>query len=60
MTQFKPGDTVRLKSGGPLMTVTVVEGSRTWVTWFDKDQKLQSGIFDAASLEADDDTVHIA
>jgi len=33
--RFKPGDIVALKSGGPLMTVTRVEGGRTWCEWFD-------------------------
>lgn len=39
MSQFKIGDTVRLKSGGPIMTVTAVGdrlGTPTiWVSWFD-------------------------
>jgi uncharacterized protein YodC (DUF2158 family) len=40
MEQFKAGDVVRLKSGGPSMTVTQVgEGHLTreplvWCTWF--------------------------
>jgi uncharacterized protein YodC (DUF2158 family) len=31
---FKPGDIVRLKSGGPLMTVTTIVGWDTNCTWF--------------------------
>lgn len=31
--QFKPGDVVRLKSGGPDMTVEKVDGDRVSVVW---------------------------
>lgn len=36
-TDFKPGDVVRLRSGGPAMTVTVIFRSRTVFAcrWFD-------------------------
>ena len=41
MTEFKKGDTVRLKSGGPPMTVTQSGKSMygqelVWVVWFDE------------------------
>lgn len=45
MNEFKIGDTVRLKSGGPLMTVTDLDNSigylLVYCTWFDEkgDQK---------------------
>jgi uncharacterized protein YodC (DUF2158 family) len=55
---FKVGDTVRLKSGGPLMTVTGVgtvesRGQMVWTSWF-VNTKEDKGHFPAASLEADD------
>jgi uncharacterized protein YodC (DUF2158 family) len=34
--QFKPGDVVALKSGGPKMTVTPKrDGTRVWCDWFE-------------------------
>ena len=46
--QFKPGDVVRLKSGGPKMTVEqVAEAAMTgkmavWTVWFEGTKKLSS------------------
>lgn len=40
--EFTPGDTVQLKSGGPIMTVEQVgeywsiEGTAVWCVWFEK------------------------
>ena len=40
--EFAPGDTVQLKSGGPIMTVEQVgeywsiEGTAVWCVWFEK------------------------
>jgi uncharacterized protein YodC (DUF2158 family) len=49
------GDTVKLKSGGPLMTVTYVEsdeyGTTINVSWFDGKDQPQSGSYPAAALE---------
>lgn len=55
MAQFKPGDTVRLKSGGPLMTVhTVQTDGDIWCEWFDKSEKPQGKSFPPHSLVEDD------
>ena len=60
MADFKIGDTVRLKSGGPLMTVTNVErndsgGQKVWTAWFDKAQKECTAYYEnGAVLVADD------
>ena len=42
---MNPGDVVRLKSGGPPMTVVVVDGSYATCTWFDEANKLQKEDF---------------
>jgi uncharacterized protein YodC (DUF2158 family) len=58
--QFKAGDTVRLKSGGPLMTVNRVEPEgRTMCEWFDDKGTPQFRTFPSTSL-AEDDGVGIA
>jgi uncharacterized protein YodC (DUF2158 family) len=53
MSEFKPGDVVRLKSGGPAMTVDEIEKKGTAVSvfcfWFDGAQ-LEDGEFAPASL----------
>jgi uncharacterized protein YodC (DUF2158 family) len=33
-TEFAAGDVVKLKSGGPKMTVTNKDNEKVWVTWF--------------------------
>jgi uncharacterized protein YodC (DUF2158 family) len=49
--EFKEGDVVRLKSGGPIMTVEKIgEGpytkeSRVWCQWFDDKKQLQEKDF---------------
>jgi uncharacterized protein YodC (DUF2158 family) len=49
---FKPGDLVRLKSGGPKMTVQKDAGSNQWeCSWFDRNGKLQKGSFVFEALE---------
>lgn len=46
---FNVGDVVQLKSGGPVMTVSEVDGTNIWCIWFDKtDQK--GGSFHPATL----------
>ena len=62
MAQFQKGDVVRLKSGGPRMTVLELgdfsprgpsEGVKC--VWFDRKRR-EEDVFDAAVLEKDDDT----
>jgi uncharacterized protein YodC (DUF2158 family) len=48
---FQTGDVVRLKSGGPNMTVNTVKGDEIWCQWFDKDQKPQQTYFKPNTLE---------
>jgi len=52
MAAFKVGDTVRLKSGGPLMTVR--NTGEIECTWFLKDQ-LKKGTFPADVLKKGED-----
>jgi len=51
---FKPGDVVRLKSGGPVMTITDVgkdSGVPTaWCTWF-TGNKQEKRYFPLAAIE---------
>lgn len=54
MTDFKPGDTVRVKSGGPIMTISQVAedslGEMTaWCSWFDG-QRAERGTFPVTVL----------
>lgn len=46
---FKPGDTVELKSGSPLMTVTEVSGALISCTWF-RGKENNHGVFPAVTL----------
>jgi uncharacterized protein YodC (DUF2158 family) len=59
MAQFQQGDVVRLKSGGPWMTITALGGASGWTMspahaascrWFDG-RKPQETVFDVALLE---------
>jgi uncharacterized protein YodC (DUF2158 family) len=52
---MKKGDRVRLKSGGPLMTVSIVTGSfpherETNCEWFDASGNIHSDWFDPTLL----------
>ena len=42
---MNPGDVVQLKSGGPSMTVTAVEGSYASCTWFNEKSQIATGDF---------------
>lgn len=52
MLSFKAGDVVRLKSGGPKMTITAIDGNggmqKAICAWFDGPRKIE----DAFALEA--------
>jgi uncharacterized protein YodC (DUF2158 family) len=56
--EFKPGATVRLKSGGPLMTLATKNTTNGhWnVEWFDNNQP-KHGAYLETSLELDDGKV---
>jgi uncharacterized protein YodC (DUF2158 family) len=54
VTKWKVGDTVRLKSGGPVMTVTNVakdEQDLVWVSWFDSAGNPFEGSYPEEALE---------
>lgn len=50
---FKTGDVVRLKSGGPTMTVSEIESTTGAVlcTWFDSTEKRSDSYFPASALK---------
>jgi uncharacterized protein YodC (DUF2158 family) len=63
MAEMKKGLKVRLKSGGPTMTVTDVGSTsyaddavpdRVWTQWFDDKHKLQSGDFPFEAVDVID------
>jgi uncharacterized protein YodC (DUF2158 family) len=47
---IQSGDLVRVRSGGPLMTVTGVQGDQVNCSWADWNGRLQSESFPVASL----------
>jgi uncharacterized protein YodC (DUF2158 family) len=52
MENFKSGDTVQLKSGGPTMTIhTVNSDGSMFCQWFDKGDVLKQGEFQPAQLK---------
>ncbi|HEY6350346.1 MAG TPA: DUF2158 domain-containing protein [Candidatus Angelobacter sp.] len=51
MTQWKVGDIVKLKSGGPAMTVSELADSQVWCMWFEGTEQKQA-IFPVDALES--------
>jgi uncharacterized protein YodC (DUF2158 family) len=52
--KWKPGDQVRLKLGGPKMTVKGPSGEEVVCQWFVNEAYLQEGTFNPNTLEAPD------
>jgi uncharacterized protein YodC (DUF2158 family) len=53
--EIKPGDVVRLKSGGPTMTVTsagldMTDVPTVWCAWFDQKGAHQEGAYPAIAV----------
>jgi len=48
---FNDGDLVKLKSGGPVMTVEATDGTDIYCMWF-IDHKVEKGVFREPTLEA--------
>ena len=53
--QFKPGDVIKLKSGGPRMTVTQVGNNflgsqKVWCDWLEESKKM-TGSFDPTTVK---------
>ena len=52
MAEVKCGDVVKMKSGGPKMTVSNFCKNEGWLCqWFNEDRDLQYGSFQADQLE---------
>jgi uncharacterized protein YodC (DUF2158 family) len=47
---LRPGDLVRIRSGGPLMTVQAVQGDQVETGWATEDGQMASGTFNVAYL----------
>lgn len=52
--QFKPGDVVSLRSGGPRMTIATVDAQGAFCEWFSDDQQPQSKSFALTSLKLEE------
>ena len=55
MENFKKGDVVRFKSGGPRMTILAINGSEITCQWFDDKKIVQSQEFEPEQLMKEDD-----
>ena len=51
---FKVGDTVKVKSGGPLMTISAVADDGAETVWFNTADGCESRRFPLATLRHDD------
>jgi len=57
VTEIKIGDTVRLKSGGPIMTVTDIgdpysdSKDHAWCTWFPSEVQSRTEVFKIETIE---------
>ena len=59
--QWKKGDVVRLKTGGPRMTVDeLLTIGKVSCVWFDADQKIQRESFNPESLADGSRSAHAA
>jgi uncharacterized protein YodC (DUF2158 family) len=56
MSDFRRGDTVVLKSGGPTMTVSAVEGGKVICIRFD-DEKSVEELFEPTALVFEEETI---
>ncbi|EME9804124.1 DUF2158 domain-containing protein [Vibrio alginolyticus] len=48
---FSIGDCVQLKSGGPVMTISDIDGTTVRCQWFDDKQEVKTRDFRAETLE---------
>jgi uncharacterized protein YodC (DUF2158 family) len=48
---FDLGDTVRLKIGGPLMTILSFSGEQCCCMWFGEGARLEHGTFEVDAIE---------
>ena len=48
--EIKRGDTVQLRSGGPIMTVENIERDKVNCVWFNNKEELQYDIFNIVLL----------
>jgi uncharacterized protein YodC (DUF2158 family) len=56
MSTPKAGDVVRLKSGGPLMTVLATSDEQVWTQWFDANGSLRLKPLNAVTLQIEHGT----
>ena len=52
---MKEGDVVYLKSGGPLMTVKEIKGTKVVCQWFVKNTILEMNVFEESMLKINEE-----